>query len=220
MKFKIFKILNSIYIADKNVTLIVNLDSESIKINKRLYIKKEDKLIIESVSNEELDTVLYCMEKLIHVLKDRDIVFKNQRSKEFNFYNIYNKSEYNNDDVVCLANNVLFYYHYIHHRKFIELYKMPNVIEQIEKIIYCNDDVNTYSMLPEDLKKEKKIILAHLQKTNFSSYFIKKIEQYLDEELLLDIFNSGKIIDIDIFKNHKELLKYILLNETYSIKGR
>ena len=157
------------------------------------------------------------LEKLKHVLNNQDKLLKDKTFAK-KYYSIIDP--YWNDDEykIELAEKVLSYYNDVEYDKFIQLYDLEDRISIIKTIIEF-DISDFYIQLPEELKKEKDIIIAFLEENSCSDESMEEIEDYLDEELLLKIFDLGKRISLKYFSKHRNLLKTILSKENCKIWG-
>ena len=217
MEFEIFQVDETVFIKNSKFTFAINTYFERLSITKRLRLSEDLKKQKKEVEKEDLKISLCMLEKLKHVLNNQDKLLKDKTFAK-KYYSIIDP--YWNDDEykIELAEKVLSYYNDVEYDKFIQLYDLEDRISIIKTIIEF-DISDFYIQLPEELKKEKDIIIAFLEENSCSDESMEEIEDYLDEELLLKIFDLGKRISLKYFSKHRNLLKTILSKENCKIWG-
>ena len=225
MEIKMFKIDDTLYVKNTQVAIETKLDKYSgIYLRKRIYIDKGMKNKIKKLNKEEIEIMLYKLDKLLYVITKEDIIFKNTKDR-FYYYNVYTSSKifsiFDYAEVERMIDEIFTFYREGYGKiweHFIPLAERENRVESINYYMK-NYNRRLYLTLPEDLKKEEELLLTYLEGYGSYSDTYSEVKGYLTENVLLKALDKVNF-NIKLFTDFKPLFKKLLLEEKITLRKK
>lgn len=225
MGIKTFKIDDTLYVKNTQVAIETKLDKHSgIYLRKRIYIDKGMKNKIKKLNKEEIEIMLYKLDKLLYVITKEDIIFKNKKDR-FYYYDVYTSSKnfniFDYAELGCMIDEIFTFYREGYGKiweHFIPLAERENRVESINYYMK-NYNRRLYLTLPEDLKKEEELLLTYLEGYGSYSDTYSEVKGYLTENVLLKALDKVNF-NIKLFTDFKPLFKKLLLEEKITLRKK